>query len=311
MSKDDSLIRQPMSEGFKTESPLRAFSDFTVKGRYAVGRGFRPALQHLTAYLDAIETQEHWQLVQLFPDAQGKPSAAIFRSVPARRFFPVDTDKEKLADLIQGRSLGEVYDKIASGLGISPDKLLEDAPEQSDDACPVCNGLNTSCPQGCVEPVDDPVNPIPYMETEVDRVARELHQAGEKDDPVNPKHYNGTECAEIGELLTANAYQTLKYCWRLGEKDDPVIELGKAIWYWKREIDLRGEYSTPSHRQEIPEGFDFEIKIMQRSDFAKNIARMLWEIHCYGGTIKHRRAILEALEEQLSPLKDRGNDADT
>jgi len=57
-------------------------------------------------------------------------------------------------------------------------------------------------------------------------------------DPINPAHYNGTACAQIGERLTANAYQVLKYNWRLGKKDDPVIEVGKSIWYLDREIAL-------------------------------------------------------------------------
>lgn len=57
-------------------------------------------------------------------------------------------------------------------------------------------------------------------------------------DPINPAHYNGTACAEIGERLTANSYQVLKYNWRLGLKDDPVIEIGKSLWYLDREIKL-------------------------------------------------------------------------
>lgn len=59
-----------------------------------------------------------------------------------------------------------------------------------------------------------------------------------KNDPINPAHYDGTACAQIGERLTANSYQVLKYNWRLGKKDDPVIELGKSIWYLDREIKL-------------------------------------------------------------------------
>lgn len=57
-------------------------------------------------------------------------------------------------------------------------------------------------------------------------------------DPINPAHYDGTACAQIGEVLTANSYQVLKYNWRLGKKDDPVIEVGKSIWYLDREIKL-------------------------------------------------------------------------
>lgn len=58
------------------------------------------------------------------------------------------------------------------------------------------------------------------------------------DDPINPKHYAGTACAEIGERLTGNSYQVLKYNWRLGKKDAATIEVGKSIWYLDREIEL-------------------------------------------------------------------------
>jgi len=61
---------------------------------------------------------------------------------------------------------------------------------------------------------------------------------GAVNDPINPAHYDGTACAQIGERLTANSYQVLKYNWRLGKKDDPLIEVGKSIWYLDREIML-------------------------------------------------------------------------
>ena len=58
------------------------------------------------------------------------------------------------------------------------------------------------------------------------------------DDPINPKHYAGTACAEIGERLSGNSYQVLKYNWRLGKKDAASVEVGKSIWYLDREIEL-------------------------------------------------------------------------
>lgn len=65
------------------------------------------------------------------------------------------------------------------------------------------------------------------------------------DDPINPKHYGGTACAEIGERLTGNGYQVLKYNWRLGKKDTATIEVGKSIWYLDREIELARSGWTP------------------------------------------------------------------
>lgn len=65
-------------------------------------------------------------------------------------------------------------------------------------------------------------------------------------DPINPKHYDGTACAQIGERMSGNSYQVLKYNWRLGKKDDPVIETGKSIWYLDREINLGMRGFRPS-----------------------------------------------------------------
>ena len=65
------------------------------------------------------------------------------------------------------------------------------------------------------------------------------------DDPINPKHYDGTNCAQIGERLSANSYQVLKYNWRLGKKDDVLVEIGKSIWYLDREIVLAGQGIVP------------------------------------------------------------------
>ena len=57
-------------------------------------------------------------------------------------------------------------------------------------------------------------------------------------DPINPAHYAGRACADIGERLSANGYQILKYVWRLGKKDAAPVELGKAHWYAESEIKL-------------------------------------------------------------------------
>ena len=57
-------------------------------------------------------------------------------------------------------------------------------------------------------------------------------------DPINPAHYAGRTCADIGERLTANGYQILKYVWRLGKKDNILTELGKAQWYAESEFKL-------------------------------------------------------------------------
>ena len=70
----ESLHADPQPDGFTHESPIRAFTDWTVNGRYAIGKGFRPSLQHLTVYLDAMDRLEGWALLQILEAASGSPS---------------------------------------------------------------------------------------------------------------------------------------------------------------------------------------------------------------------------------------------
>lgn len=56
------------------------------------------------------------------------------------------------------------------------------------------------------------------------------------DDVVNkPKHYtsdeSGVECIDITKNMSFVYGNVLKYCWRVGKKDDDVQELNKALWY--------------------------------------------------------------------------------
>ena len=74
------LHADPRPDGFTHESPIRAFTDWTVTGRYAIGKGFRPSLQHLTVYLDAMERLEGWEMRQILEAASGSPSF-VFRKV--------------------------------------------------------------------------------------------------------------------------------------------------------------------------------------------------------------------------------------
>lgn len=74
------LHAAPTPDGFTHESPIRAFTTWGANGRYAIGKGFRPSLAHLTVYLDAMEIREGWSLVQILEAASGSPSF-VFRKV--------------------------------------------------------------------------------------------------------------------------------------------------------------------------------------------------------------------------------------
>lgn len=118
-------------------------------------------------------------------------------------------------------------------------------------------------------------------------------------DLINPKHYGGAACAEIGERLTANSYQILKYNWRLGKKDDPVIEIGKAQWYLKREIVIRREIFWMT----IPDNDWFFQRYKSESDYVQSICVNLinWSRDCDRDYLD---AIERIMDNQLKKLKE-------
>lgn len=66
---------------------------------------------------------------------------------------------------------------------------------------------------------------------------------GAAEDVVNqPKHYtshpSGIECIEISKYLSGCLAQAFQYVWRCGQKDDPVQELRKAIWFIDAELSI-------------------------------------------------------------------------
>lgn len=117
-------------------------------------------------------------------------------------------------------------------------------------------------------------------------------------DLINPKHYDGTACAEIGERLTANSYQILKYNWRLGKKDDPVIEIGKAQWYLNREIEL-GQLMLGA----IPSDEWFYERYKAESDYVQAICMNLvsWTRYHDKDSL---RAVDMIMDNQLKKLKE-------
>lgn len=83
VERPDSLHAQPEPDGFTHESPIRAFTDWRVNGLYAIGKGFRPSLAHLTVYLDAMERLEGWEMRQILEAASGSPSFVFRKVAPA------------------------------------------------------------------------------------------------------------------------------------------------------------------------------------------------------------------------------------
>lgn len=120
-------------------------------------------------------------------------------------------------------------------------------------------------------------------------------------DPINPAHYNGTACATIGERLSANSYQVLKYNWRLGKKDDPVIEVGKSIWYLDREITLGRMDGPPSLTLPNDAWFAMSLKGVDPHVFFVAHALINW---CRYGDIVTLEQLRKDLIEKRAELEE-------
>lgn len=80
-------------------------------------------------------------------------------------------------------------------------------------------------------------------------ITAERHETDEKVD--HPAHYgadkSGVECIDIVEHMSFNLGNSVKYLWRYENKAEPLVDLRKAEWYIKREIERIGSCSRPAH----------------------------------------------------------------
>jgi hypothetical protein len=55
---------------------------------------------------------------------------------------------------------------------------------------------------------------------------------------INPSYYKkgNIECADVTELFNFCRGNVIKYIWR-NKDENPLIDLGKALWYLEREIN--------------------------------------------------------------------------
>lgn len=133
------------------------------------------------------------------------------------------------------------------------------------------------------------------------------------DDPINPAHYAGTECAQIGERLTGNSYQTLKYNWRLGKKDEATIEVGKSLWYLDREIQLGVDAWRPPTSHPflteigigLPSDAWFGRRLEGQTDYVISVGWSLinW---CRYGDVNTLIFLRESIQQKLNSLRAPG-----
>lgn len=271
---DDSLTTAKAVDGFTTESPVRAFTDFQVNGNYAIGKGFRPSMAHLSRYLDAMETKCGWALVQII--------------------LPLDDATDPTIIFVK------------MNITLTLDHM---------DAWMRQNGFRLQAdPDGAFRmyKTDDWVE-IPFDRKLLEEAEITFGEVA-SDDPLNPKHYNGRECADIGELMTANSYQILKYNWRLGEKDSPCVELGKALWYLDSEIELydpvrdkEDEYGVTVPIR-LPDWSWVEARLAGKDNHVCQVAHLLYSWNTRGDiwTLKCLRNFIQAKLDSLNGCSDWG-----
>lgn len=288
----DKLFTAKQPDGFSHESPIRAFTDFKVDGIVAIGKGFRPSLAHLGAYLNAMHEKEGWEFVQvLLPEPPAVDPTILFR----RRAMPVSMTL-KVPNLSEQQQA--TVDEFLDSRGFTPTKELRRRVRSHHDV----RSIKTYEKRDDRMPGAVATHPVPIEQGYEPEVT--------SDDPINPKHYAGTACAEIGERLSANAYQMLKYVWRLGRKDEPCQEIGKAIWYWKREIELFRHFGGRDRFFGGYQRVENEMRgiahpaswLQQRTsdqpEFTQLVAGALWR----GYTLQGAQHILEMLETQQKIL---------
>lgn len=127
-----------------------------------------------------------------------------------------------------------------------------------------------------------------------------IYDDGKTFDDANPAHYGGWACGDIGERLSPNGYQILKYCWRLGRKDDPCKELGKALRYLDREVEyLKVAFFDHTLMPNFTgidrdKRFDYLLdRTADQSQFTADVARFLWNGYTWSDLEKLKAMIAD------------------
>jgi hypothetical protein len=120
-------------------------------------------------------------------------------------------------------------------------------------------------------------------------------------DAINPSHYkshpSGIECIEISKHLSGCLAQAFQYVWRCGQKDDPIQELDKAIWFINAELTI-GK----------PVGVSFSVISMASKvcdhESCEHRAKALGSIAVANGYREKREAMLKAAIVAIEYIKE-------
>lgn len=90
----------------------------------------------------------------------------------------------------------------------------------------------------------------------------------------HPRHYNasksGVECIDVVRYMSFSLGNAVKYLWRFDEKDKPVEDLKKALWYVN---DYRRLGHASRHVPPVP---IVKFLIGEPSEFKRTTIQSLW-----------------------------------
>jgi DNA-binding transcriptional ArsR family regulator len=140
----------------------------------------------------------------------------------------------------------------------------------------------------------------------------------------HPQHYNshpsGVECVEYSELLPGNLSHVCVYVWRHADKEKPVEDLRKALWFLERELarstteqeeSLRhlGKMSSGSARARIEDRLRHLARFVKEKEFVALTVSQLcqYELGAARALITHH---LKRLEKAPSRRREAHREAD-
>lgn len=146
-------------------------------------------------------------------------------------------DRVEISEPRITRGRGKVVGTVISGPDESETYMIRGEAENSK-AAQLYGGVHGKFLTLVETPVPDP-EPTPPS-----AVDHPSHYGGE-DDSIRPQHYkfsNGVEVVDISENLTSNGGQAVQYIARATRidgrnKQNPIEDLQKALWFIQREIE--------------------------------------------------------------------------
>jgi len=129
-------------------------------------------------------------------------------------------------------------------------------------------------------------------------------------DPINPDYYKqgDKQCIEYTENWPHCIAAAVKYMWRYKDKENPKLDLEKAIWYLRREITnmrekRQGKLYYTSHQAYISESINH---IESRN--IKEAINQIWGRDFKGVVVQDIQRAIASIGNELELLKYKPED---